>query len=390
MGVATIIINGSASRKRFVNCRGLARSKNMRTCSSCGIPRAFNHFLEWRSDGTLIGKGRFRFPTAFLESGEFEDLIEGVSDSLGIPVDRFVIQAQKDMGKAFYERLPVRHLKRVPSKRYLRPEWIAKLVIGLAGRDAATLGIGRVALERYRAGESVELRWRNYCLIPMLVGSAMGVYEVLEEMPSSKADYSVEGDDLVIRMSHAADRPASESRLHMEGVVPGAGPVSYDRCAGCGSPLLASETFSWDVNRGVITNRKTGAREFVASVPAVSAVLRELEKEIGEGLPRLVFDIQKKLAARKLEGVDAGDRGAFWEGYLSEMALRGFGYPGTFEIKDDSVYVEIHNAYNQILYAARLAGALERITGGETAISWDKREPFDAVYTISAGVSGRR
>jgi hypothetical protein len=66
------------------------------------------------------------------------------------------------------------------------------------------------------------------------------------------------------------------------------------------------------------------------------------------------------------------------------MGLRGFGYPSVFESKGDSISVVMKNAYNQDLYAARLAAALERIAGQESTIDWEKREQTSAVYSISA------
>ena len=359
----------------------------MRECSSCGIPRMFTRFFEWRSNGTLIGTGRARFPVTLIESGEFENLFDGLSSTIGTSIDRFMIQAQKDMGKALYDRLPIRHLKLVPANRFTRPQWLAKLTISIVSRNISIFGDGRVSLDHYQVGESAVIRLKNYCLVPMLVGSAMGVYEALEEMPDSEADFSIEEGDLVIRLTHAAEKPVSESRLHLETVRPGTGPLSYRRCARCDAPLLAAQTFSWDLGEGIITNRETGARDVILSVPSVNAVFRELEKEIGEEMAELIFDTQRKLTAQRLESVNVEDPEVFWERYLTEMGLRGLGYPRLFEVKGDSISVEMQNAYNQDLYAARLAGALERITGQKSAIVWEKREPSSATYSIGSEVS---
>jgi hypothetical protein len=260
----------------------------MRKCDTCGISQAFTRFVEWRTDGTIVGTGRYRWPVALIESGEFEELLDEIANVIGLSVDIFIIQSQKDMGAAFFERLPIRHLKRVPARRLLRPQWLARMMMHLVGTNVAAFGVGKLELEHYRAGQSAVVRWKNCCLVPMLVGSAMGVYEVLEEMPSAEAEYSVEGDDLVINMRHAREKPEFESRLHLETVEPGTGPLAYKRCDKCDAPLLAAETFSWETERGIITNRKTGAREVLLSVPSVSIVFRELEKEIGEQLPELI------------------------------------------------------------------------------------------------------
>ena len=66
------------------------------------------------------------------------------------------------------------------------------------------------------------------------------------------------------------------------------------------------------------------------------------------------------------------------------MAVRGLGYPATFESNGDSVKVEIHNAYSQTLYAARIVAALEFSTGRYSEIAWTTRERSHGVYTVTS------
>jgi len=66
------------------------------------------------------------------------------------------------------------------------------------------------------------------------------------------------------------------------------------------------------------------------------------------------------------------------------MALRGLGYPDRFDVNGKKLSVEIRTAYNQDLYAARLAAGLETVTGGETRIEWDIRERHHGRYTVTA------
>jgi hypothetical protein len=71
------------------------------------------------------------------------------------------------------------------------------------------------------------------------------------------------------------------------------------------------------------------------------------------------------------------------ERHLTDLAIRGLGYPVRFEREGGSLSVEITNAFNQVLYAAKLAAYLEVETGSESSIKWVKREATDGVYTIS-------
>jgi hypothetical protein len=325
-----------------------------------------------------------RSQITFLEAGEIESLLKDLSDTIGIDIDRIFIGAQKNIGKTLYANLPIRHIKRVPINRFLRPEILARLLVRMIAGDIAGLGNGIVSIDRYVAGQTMVVRFKYPVLVPLMVGSVSGIYESVENMPSSKADYGIEGGDLVIRMTHGQDMSMAEERLALEDVAEGEGPLRYKRCLDCGVPVEAARIWQWNIERGIITNKQTGKREVVVAVQSVNALLRELENELGEDVPRLVYDHQKALTLRKLGDTDVSNRRVFIESKIHSMALRGLGYPSKFEMNDSELKVEIGNAYNQDIYAAKLAAVLERAMGRPSTIAWEKRGRGDAAYTISA------
>jgi len=205
------------------------------------------------------------------------------------------------------------------------------------------------------------VRFRNPVVIPLLVGSLAGIYESIEEMDGSAIDYGLEGADLVVRLTHGQAEPAEAERLYLEEVREGEGPLRWNRCLACGVPVEAARTWQWDIDQGVIHNRHTDARDVVVAVQSVNAILRELESELGEDVPNLVYGQQKDLSLGKLAGAEVGEAAAFLEERLMELALRGMGYPTSFEFTGSGVAVEIGNAYNQVLYAAKLAADLEKV-----------------------------
>ncbi len=357
----------------------------MRVCRDCGFPRKFARFFDWRSDGTIISTDhtRSRSQITFLEAGEMDSLFRDLSNTIGINIDRILIGAQKNIGREIYANLPVRHVKRIPAKRWLRPQWLARLLVKLVATDIAGLGDGIVSLDRYVAGSTMVIRFRNPVLAPLMVGSLSGIYESVEDMPGSSVEYGMEGDDLVIRLAHAEECPATEERLRLEEVQEGAGPLRFERCLYCGVPLDASSTWEWDIGRGYITNKKTGKREVVVAVQSVNALLRELEKELGDDVPRLVYDHQKALTLEKLGGLQTIEPRGFIDSRIESMALRGFGYPTRHDFDGSAVTIEISNSYNRDIYAAKIAAALESATGKESVIDWHRRDRADAAYTIS-------
>lgn len=358
----------------------------MRKCRCCDFPKKFARFFNWRSDGTIVSTDRTKVSTqiTFLEAGEMESLFKDLSETIGINVDRFLLQAQKNIGKALYANLPVRHLKKVPANRYFRPQCLASLLVKAIAGDIAGLGDGRLSLDKYDAGEVLVIRFTNPVVAAQLVGSAAGMYESMEEMPCSEVEYHLDTKgDLVITLTHGTEKPAQQERLYLEEIGPGEGPLRYERCLDCGVPVMAARTFSWDMDQGIIHNRKTGGRDVVVAVQSVNATLRELESELGEDVMTLVHDHQKALSLKGLAGEDTSEAAEFLEAFLREMALRGLGYPRKFEFTGDAIFLEIGNAYNQVLYAAKVAAALEKITGKASSIEWEKREPRESSYRIT-------
>lgn len=356
----------------------------MRNCRECGFPKKFARFFDWRSDGTIISTDHTKISSqiTFLEDGELEEVFGTLSDKIGVSVDRFLIQAQKGIGKAVFENIPLRHIRHIPNKRFFRPQFVASLAVRMVASDFAGLGDGRVSVLKYRAGELLVLRFRNPCLVPLLVGSSASIYESVEEMPAAEYEYGMEGGDLIIRLSHGEQKPDTEDRLFLEEVVPGKGPLTYDRCPSCGVPMEASSTFEWIIDEGIIRNRITGNREVIVSVQSVNAILRELESELGEEVVKIIYDAQRERSLSRLGVSGPAEPETFIERYLEQMALRGLGYPRKYEMEGAEVRVEISNAYNQVLFAARLAACLEMAFGGESGIEWSARGRDRGAYTI--------
>ena len=357
----------------------------MRQCRDCDFPRKFARYFDWRSDGTIISTDstRTRSQITFLEAGVLEDLLADLSATIGFDIDRLVIQAQKNIGKAIYASLPIRHMKRVPATRFTRPQWLAALLVRAIAADIAGLGDGRVSLDRYVAGETLVIRFRNPVVAPLLVGSLAGIYESIEDMPASDVSYRDDSGDLVVSLTHGEAAEVAEERFALEEIREGEGPLRWQRCLDCGVPVEAARTWKWDIDEGIIHNRRTGARDVVVAVQSVNAILRELESELGEEVPKLVYDHQKAVTLKKRKDKPVEEAAAYMEERLMEMALRGMGYPTDFEFTGSAVSVEIGNAYNQVLYAAKLAADLESVTGATSDIEWRRREPYSASYAIT-------
>jgi hypothetical protein len=273
-------------------------------------------------------------------------------------------------------------VKKIPTNRLFRPQWFIKAVLWFLRKDLAGLGASGLKLERYRPGDYTVIRFTDPCMIPVIVGNCLGIYESVEDMPGSRGDYSLEEGELVICMTHADEKSESEDRLYLEEVSPGEGSLTLERCPMCNMPLQFAKMVEWDTETGIISNSLTGERLEVITVQSVNAILRELEKELGADIVWILYNAQKRFSLKKLRGVEIRDPEAFWDRYLVEMAVRGLGYPERFEFSGDSLSVDILKAYNQYLYAAKLAAGFEKITGRRSFIKWELCQRDHGRYSI--------
>jgi len=362
----------------------------MRSCRLCGFPRPVSRNLDWRSDGTIIGSsgGGPRARACFLEPAELEDVFDDISRTMGMPLDSFLVSAQKKVGKAILENLPVRHAKYLPMNSFFRPEPVVRMLAQLVAGEMAALGGGKFAIQSYVPGERAVIRVMNPVLIPRQVGNAIGVYEALEGLDSTDVEYAIEDDDLVIVLRPGEERQKEEAdaRLYLEEVRPGTGWLEYERCTECGVPLGAAEMFSWDVARGVIQNADTGRREVVIAEQSIEAVMRELERELGEEITRHLYEHQKAQSRRRLEVAGAEEDEDFWDDYIEELALRGLGFPESWDRQPGAITVTTGSTYNLDLYAAKVAAAIEAVEGGDRAIQWLERQGSRGTFRISTDI----
>lgn len=357
----------------------------MKKCDSCCYPDIFAKMTEWHGDGTITTKDRFGLMSRVtcVDVDEMQEVMDSIAGQIGMPLDDILIQAQKSTGKAIYSMLPLKYIKHVPRNRFARPQAVMKLVVRAARDEVAALGFGVMKLVEYKAGEFMTLEYENACLVPRTVGGCLGFYETVESMSGATADYRVEDGNLLLTMKPGGAVPLAEGRLYLEEFRPSPGPVTYERCRECGAPLPLARELEWDLDKGEIRNRHTGRREAIIAVQSINAIEREFEKELGGEFGDMLYEAQKKVALDRLAGEDVGQDEGFWKGYLNSLALRGLGYPQDFESGPSSASVSIESAYNQELYAAQIAGALERISGKPSSIDWKHRGADRSSYTIS-------
>lgn len=126
--------------------------------------------------------------------------------------------------------------------------------------------------------------------------------------------------------------------------------------------------FTWDASQGKIIDKTTGEWIIYINVEGLNTILRELESELGEEIPRMVarhsFEVYRRLAF---------DSSSCFRD-LSFMKVRGFGVPDKDSPSREELEkgVTVRNSFN----APLVAGMVAAVCGGDgEAFEWDTPEP---------------
>ncbi len=171
-----------------------------------------------------------------------------------------------------------------------------------------------------------------------------------------------------------------KERMVLEEYQPEQGDVELERCATCDSPLLLRQC-EWDLERGIITNRRNGYRMTILGPGLMDTVFEALEWELGETIPRAVVEAQRELAR---DGFRPLDFSCGFEELKLQLALRGLGNLREFRMEERAAYLHIHNACYHLSMVGLLQGSFESEQGGESRVTWEIGEDRSLAVEVKA------
>ncbi|MBU1672349.1 MAG: hypothetical protein KKF41_10335 [Actinobacteria bacterium] len=357
----------------------------MRYCRGCGFPVPYGRFLQWTSDGTILGKDKGRTRLVYLEVDEMRHLYAGVSSWIGVPIDRIIYRAEKEVGRRFIETLLPAIISRMP-RGHFRPEWGVKATAGYVLNYMSGLGMGHAEVFDYQSGRSSRVRIVNPHVMALIAGDAAGVFGNLERVPVEARWERIKTEEyyLYIEKEEGAQATPAIERLGLEekGYLPGK--VEFDACK-CGVPLDVTRNIYLDLEKGILVNRVTGLREVALPVPSFDAVFREFTREFGADLPATMEDLEQEYA-RENSAVRylAGTRGPeSMMTILSDFPWRGIGNPVAAGPVQGGLQVVIENPFHAGVVAGRVAGLYEAWTGTQVGVSWQEDAPGRLRVTLT-------
>jgi len=364
---------------------GVAKKMWFGNCRQCGFPRLVSHLLRWNSDGTInaVFRKGYRvviFPTEFLDG-----LFTNVEDRLGISIRHLVFEAQSNATKVLFEGTPG---ARLVSRLNLGKRFTVEFGFN---RLASMTGMFRSETLEYVPGSVGIARITNPFQLDLAASIIVGAFEFLEDCP---IEYSWEEDSpnsYVITVRPTPEESDVAKRLKMEFSPALPGELNCDRCPRCGVPRALNH-LRWVDEEGIILDRRTGTRVMMSYGYMVTAVFREMAKELGEEVNLLLVDAQREWTIRHvgLLGLTTGDEPLgddelerAYRTYLGDLPAYGQGNPVTLELLDPGVRIEVLNPYQKYIMAGTLQGLFEALEKTGSAVEWEEGRPGAVTYTIT-------
>lgn len=341
--------------------------EEVKVCPECGVPEPIYQQLTWLNSGVIVQKGKETTRLSFIESENLDPLFDGISEIIGVPVERLVIETAR-RGTASYVRglIPpeVRELART-SRTEL------DFLISAMFTTMQLFGYAKCELSdfSYEGGEDdygLE-RVADPCSVPIFCGCVAGACEGLVGREFG-VDYKEVSPGIYEITACVSKHPAGlKGRLKPKEYHHRDGDIELERCGTCGGPAGLSG-FKWNLDRGRIENTFTGRRLAVISHTTLDPIFGELKEELGETIPAVVVEAQRRFVKTGFSSIEeVSDEGDF----RNQLALRGLGNLRELEMGAKGLRMRIDNAGNHLMIVGLVQGLFEMAFGVNSHVEWE-------------------
>ncbi len=341
--------------------------EGIEVCTQCGIPTYITAEHTWHSSGFILQNRDTRHILIFIESDNLETLLKGVEDIVGVSIERIVINTRRRAARAYMDRVIPDILKEQVRDGKLE---VGKVIQGMLG-IGYVLGYGKFEVVDWRVkgddDDYILLNIENPYSITLGTVDPVAAFEAVMGREMGYSYQEVSPGVYQIRAFPSRHPEEFKGRLTMRKYAYSEGNIEYQRCNSCGAPTLLGE-FSWDLDNGLIHSRETGRRMVFFAPSVLEAVFDELERELGETIPEVVIESQKRLTREGMYSLDLKDPE---EGLRKQLALRGLGNLASLSVGERGMTMLMENATIHLMLVGLAQGLFEHAYGVESKASWE-------------------
>lgn len=338
----------------------------MRYCQRCGVPKTLTSEHRWLPNGTLTLSRDATHRMIFIDNTALNYLLLGIASQTGMPLDDMIVEAKRKSSKHFMDAV-LSGVKGVVARNIISPRVYEQL-----GKQLCNLGLGRAEVSSYKKRSYLEGTITEGYSGSGITGDICGAFESVEGL-GGRSEFDVDVKDTVTCRIEASDvdRPLSDLSMYIPPpTLPGRN--IYELCPVCKAPISIGRQYQFDLDRGVILDRKTGNRVVLMGVMTLTSMFGELARELGDQIPGMIMGIEKDrirdLITKKGSDRDTSDAG--YLRYIKTLELKGMGNGRSVSLDNGTIQARIENPYYEPLVAGFLAGFYEAATGKEASVEW--------------------
>ncbi|MEW6555420.1 MAG: hypothetical protein AB1384_14175 [Actinomycetota bacterium] len=348
----------------------------IKLCKECGVPRRFVREHAWLDNGTIVQRENPDHRMIFIENENIQSTFRGVEEIIGMSIERIVIEAKRRATFDFVDHMLPGVVKAIVRVVGVRP--VVNNVTGLA----MVMGFGNVRLDSIRRvhgkGDYVAIRCRELYSVPLFGGDIVGTFNAVDRREVGVTSELVGPDEYMITGNITPHPLELQERLQTREYARKPGDIEFEPCPGCGGPQPLSN-YKWHTDRGVIVSRSSGHRMIAIGPASLDAVIDELEKELGDTIPRVVVEAQRRFVRAGFYSIEEARS---QESLREALALRGMGNLREIAWRQDGIRFELENPCLVPVLVGLVQGIFELVTGRDSAVEWETADDGDLTVEV--------
>ncbi len=339
-------------------------------CQECGVPSYITSAHLWLDNGDIFNAQLPGERLTFFECENIDPLIHGMEQIIGLPIGHIVTSAFQASIREYLEGLFPDNINELMRSKEVDLKSMDDGIIDIA----KLVGYGRYEFVdmRYEGGEddyyTVNIA-EPYSRHMAIAGHAAAMEALLGY--DHGLTYSEIGPNIYKATAFPSPHPEElGGRLPPRYYNHEEGGLELDRCTACGGPKALSQ-YKWHLDRGVILNESTKHRMAISGPNQLEPIFYELEKEIGETLPQVGIEAQRRFTITGFYSIkEIGDEQLF----RNQLALKGLGNLKSLKISKKGLSMRLDNATMHIMIVGMMQGIFDAAFDVDSNVDWELSE----------------
>jgi hypothetical protein len=339
---------------------------DMARCPECNVPELFAQSQEWLNNGDIVQRLNPEARIGFIECENLDPLFRNMGEIIGISIEPIIVNICARTIELYMISVIPQEVRDMVAAKQLDPGSFDESIYALCHVS----GFGKYETISYRY-ERDESDYGVYHItkpfsLPLAAGGLAGALSALvggehkvtyKEISPGLFEYSTTWTEYPEELMERFEFTPYE---HLDG------DIEFERCATCGSPKAFSN-YRWLLDEGHIVNEHTGRRMVVLAPGIQDLLFDELEKELGDTIPKVVVEAQRRFTKTGFYSIDqVSSEGDF----RAQLALRGLGNLRNIRMGSSGVSMRIDNAAGYLMTVGMIQGVFETAFDVASDVDW--------------------